>query len=340
MKVIEQLVQHFHARGVLTEREIEYLIKHGYIRRHDLSAARPLAEDDEPDEPTPLFDDPVDDNLDRLGEEMSGVPTGRRAGGKKGGKDKAKPTGHDLTPLAAVLATHLGDRDQYPALLELGGRLDGSTDWQSAAVAVANAAPAKLESALVALFNYRPPALGELWYWCDTTALFEWAEHEDNAGPVADALAALLTTTVPTQVGRLHQLKKLPQVDGLLDLTRARRALLGSLRGLYDRHFARLKVWLVNPDPTGPAAAVWPALPWAFVLQYNACTQDPVGYGVGMAALPVALRPLCWETAWRMAGTELLPLIPTYRTPPPNVADDGWLALLDLPFQCPFEWTV
>lgn len=196
------------------------------------------------------------------------------------------------------------------------------------------------------LLNHRPPALGELWYWCDTTALFDWAEHEDHADPVADALAALLTAGTPSQVGRVDQLKKLPQVDGLLDVLRARKALLGSLRGLYDRHFGRLKVWLVNPDPGGLAGAVWPALPWAFVLLYNIDRDSPVpGYAVRMSALPIGLRSLCWETAWRMGGLGLLRLVQVAaavlrHTVPARPAEDGWQVLQNFPHQCPYEWTV
>ena len=46
MKVIEQLIQHFHARGVLSATEIDYLLAAGYIRRHDLFGHPPA--DDEP----------------------------------------------------------------------------------------------------------------------------------------------------------------------------------------------------------------------------------------------------------------------------------------------------
>lgn len=198
MKVIEQLIQHFHARGVLSATEIDYLLAAGYIRRHDLFGHPPA--DDEPVEPTPLYEPGDDDRLDRLGEEIE--LSGRRVGRRKGSKGKVKPTGHDLTPLAAVLATHLGDREPYPALVELGQRLTagvrakpGVRDWRAAATAVAAAASDDLETALVA-------------------------------------------------------------------------------------------------------------------------------------------------TLWRMGGTGLLALIPARTATPPNVADDGWLSVMDRPFKCPYDWTV
>lgn len=343
MKVIEQLILHFHARGVLTRKEIEHLVGAGYIRWQDFYGHPHLHDEAEPEDATPLYEDPPDDRLDRLGEEMENELGGRRVGGKKGGKAKVKPSGHDLTPLAAVLAAHLGDREEYPALLELGNRLTKCGDWQAAARAIADASAGQLEAALVATLNHRPPAFGELWHWCEIARLFDWAEHEDHAGPVADALAALLTADVPTQVGRLTQLKKLPLVDGLLDLLRARRAFLGALRGLFDRHFARLKVWLVNPG--GSAAAAWPALPWAFVLQYNATIPAPTGYPVVMGTLPAALRPLCWEAAWRMGGVGLLKLLEAvaannYYRLPDRPADDGWQLLEQYQLQCPLDWTV
>ena len=51
MRVIEQLVQHFWARGALTREEALYLVRHGFVREADLAGlvdqpAEPVAEEE------------------------------------------------------------------------------------------------------------------------------------------------------------------------------------------------------------------------------------------------------------------------------------------------------
>src|SRR5262249_38336312 len=144
-------------------------------------------------------------------------------GGKKGGKKK-KPAGHNVAPAAALLAAHIAAREPYPALHELGSKLKKCPTWRDAAKAVATADAKKLETALIGLLGTRPRALGELWFWFDLEQLFDWAEHADNAGPVADAIRKLLRADAPSHVGRVEQLKKAPEVQALIDLLAARRA--------------------------------------------------------------------------------------------------------------------
>lgn len=356
MRVIEQLVQHFWARGALTREEAEYLVKHGFVREADLPGfAADASGPAEPeivqktaptaasrDEPT---DDPRFDPKAREAEELEDELVGRNSsGGRKGGKKK--PAGHDLAPLAANLGAMLTTRESFPALQELGSRLKPCPTWRDAAKAVAAAKPASLEGALVALLNARPRALGELWFWFDLEPLFAWAEHADNAGPVADGIRKLLLADTPARVGRLEQLKKAAEVQALADLLAARRPFLAALPALYDRHFDRLAHWLVQP--AGVAAVPWPALPWAFVLVYNArkgtADSPPAGYPVDphrltfevlQSALAAAL-PI--DTA---AVRELLiHRIRERPEPRPDRLDWSANAVFDRPIHCPFSWKV
>src|SRR5437763_1462020 len=222
MRVIEQLVHHFWARGALTREEAQFLVDHGFARECDLPGLVGPEREIDPDtyEP-PTSADPEEDDYRReaeeavrlaadvkarQAEELEDELVGRNAGSRKAGGKKKKPTGHNLTPLADALSATLGAREQYPALRELGNRLKPCADWRDAARAVGAARPEALETALVGLLNARPRALGELWFWFDLEPLHEWAGREENAGPVADTLAKLLRADNPAHVSRLGQL--------------------------------------------------------------------------------------------------------------------------------------
>lgn len=352
MRVIEQLVRHFWARGALTRDEALYLVRHGFVREADLAGLvdpPPGADTGEVEGPPGVRGDepPPDPRFDpeaRAAEELEDELVGRNsAGGRKGGKKK--PAGHNLAPAVARLAAHLAAREPYPALVELGSRLKPKAcpTWRDAAKAVAAAEPRKLEAALVGLLNARPRALGELWFWFELESLFFWAEHEHNAGPVADGIAKLLRADKPAQVGRLDQLKKAAGVQALIDLLAARRPFLATLPALYDRHFDKLGLWLI--PPAGPAAPAWSVLPWAFVLLYNArqgtVDAPPPGYAVSPHTTVVrdALR-----TAFPMAPVAvrelLLHHIRERPDPIPDAHDLTRNMVFDRPLYCPFTWKV
>lgn len=346
MRVIEQLVQHFWARGALTRDEALYLVKHGFAREADLAG---LGEEQEPEPlaaPPPEETDPRFDPKAREAEELEDELTGRNAGGGKKGGKKKKPAGHDLAPAAAHLAGHFAAREPYPALHELGQRVKTCATWRDAAKAVATAKPAKLEAALVGLLNARSRALGELWFWFDLEPLFAWAEHADNAGPVADGIGKLLRADTPGRVGRLEQLKKAAEVRALADLLAARGPFLAMLPVLYNAYFERLGQWLI--PPAGAAAGPWPALPWSFVFVYNARKgtpdQPPAGYPVDPHTLPLPFLKMALATALPHAPVAVRELlIHRIRERPdalPDATDWARSAVFDRPLHCPNKWKV
>ncbi|MCI0703335.1 MAG: hypothetical protein L0241_19830, partial [Planctomycetia bacterium] len=317
MRVIEQLVHHFWARGALTREEALYLVKHGFARESDLPG---LTEPGQPIDPPydPPRTDPEEDyyrDLDRMraqeaadteareAEELEDELVGRNAGSRKAGGKKKKPTGHNLAPAVALLASHFALREPYPALFELGNRLAPCADWRDATRAIGGSQPELLETALVGLLTVRPRALGELWFWFDLEPLFEWADDEENAGPVAEGLSKMLRADNLAQVGRLGQLQKAAEVQTLLELLRARRAFLNLLPVLYHAHFPKLGLWLV--PPAGVAAHCWPALPWAFVLVYNArqgtADEPPMGYPLDTHTISARLLRIALTTAMTQA---------------------------------------
>lgn len=347
MRVIEQLVHHFWARGALTREEALYLVRHGFAREADLPGLLPPEQSEHP--PTDAEGDAREyereaeadsraaaDKEAREAEELEDELVGRNAGSRKRGGKKKKPTGHDLAPAVATLAAHLAAREPYPALCELGNRLKPCATWHDAAKAVGAARPAALETALVGLLAARPRALGELWFWFDLESLYEWVDAGDNAGPVADALAKLLNEANPAQVGRLGQLLRAAEVQALTDLLPARRAFLNLLPVLFHAHFPKLGLWLV--PPTGAALASWPALPWSLVLVYNArhgtADQPPPGYPVDPTPLDARLLRLALTTAVAQAPVAVRELLIhglIDRDPAPAFART---------LHCPFTWRV
>lgn len=360
MRVIEQLVHHFWARGALTREEALYLVKHGFAREADLPGLIGPEREIDPatDEPPagPDEDDPRDadarhaqeaaDKQAREAEELEDELVGRNAGSRKAGGKKKKPTGHNLAPAVGAIAAHLAAREPYPALCELGNRLAHCPTWRDAARVVGGAKPEALETALVGLLTARPRALGELWFWFDLEPLFEWADDPENAGPVAAGLSTLLGTDTLARVGRLGQLAKAAEVQALLGLLAARRAFLNLLPVLYHAHFPKLGLWLV--PPTGAALACWPALPWSFVLVYNArqgtAEQPPLGYPIDPAALSYRIVRDALATALAMAPVAIRELL-IHRlrdqpVPLPDPAHWDRHLVFDRKLYCPFTWRV
>ena len=353
MRVIEQLVHHFWARGALTREQALFLVEHGFARNEDLpglTGDRPIAElEADAEEATRREREaraggPADDEARRV-EELEDELVGRNAGSRKSGGKKKKPTGHNLGPAVEALAAHLRAREPYPALSELGARLKPCSNWRDAAKIVGAARPEALETALVALLGARPRALGELWFWFDLEALFEWTDDTENAGPVAEGLSKLMSADHLAQVGRLGQLLKAAEVQMLLDLLPARRAFLNLLPVLYHAHFPRLGLWLV--PPTGAAAASWPALPWSFVLVYNArqgaADRPPQGYPLNPNALPPRLLRTALTTAFAQAPVAVRELLIhglRDRDDPANDIRETGVPVFARSLHCPYTWRV
>lgn len=351
MRVIEQLVQHFWMRGSITRDEARYLIQHGFIREGELSgfAAERGRPEGEPDSHEIGLGE--DDEKARRAEELEAELTGRQGGGKKGGKKK-QPTGHNLAPAAAVLASHFAAREPYPALLELAGGLRPRATWTEAARVIGAATPDDLDVALVGLLNARPRALGELWYWFDLEPLFRWAEDKANAGPVAAGLGKLMRVANRNQVGRAGQLMKAAEFRSLADLLDARRAFRGILPRLYDRHFARLGQWLV--PPAGPAAACWTTCVLAFIMVYSAKEgtehdwpagyEVSVRYEVGQNAISFSELKSALTTAYEIDAESILRVflhrLRDLPDPLPYQSDWEKRAVFDQPLRCPFNWRV
>jgi hypothetical protein len=349
MRVIEQLVHHFWARGALTREEAQFLVAHGFAREADLPGlvgqereidpetyAPPPADFDEYEAEAKAALNQADDAKARQAEELEDELVGRNAGSRKGGGKKKKPTGHNLAPADALLAGHFAARAAYPALCEWGCKLRPCSDWHDAARAVAAARPEALETALVSLLAARPRALGELWLWFDLEPLYAWAEDAANAGPVADGLAKLLAADTPSRVGRLGQLAKSAEVQALLDLLPARRAFLNLLPVLYHAYFPKLGLWLV--PPVGDAARCWPSLPWSFVLVYNArqgtAEKPPPGYPLDPDALPLPLLKQALTTAIAQAPVAVRELLVT------GLSTNADRPAFARKLHCPYTWRV
>jgi hypothetical protein len=347
MRVIEQLVLHFWNRGALSQDEVIYLVKHGFVRQEDLPGLF-----EEPTSTVPESEsevEPADRRYDREGvhvEELEDELTGRNSGGGKKGGKKKKPAGHNLAPAAACLANHIAEREPYPALIELGSRLGPCGNWRDAARCIASSRPEELEAALLALLDHRPRALGELWFWFDLEQLFDWTEQPANAGPVAEGIRKLMRADTPARVGRLEQLKKAVEVQALIDLLAARRPFLAQVPKLYESHFDKLGLWLIPPG--GIAARSWPSLPWAYVIVYNArngtADEPPPGYLLPLTLVHPYVVMNALQTAFPMEprGVRELLLhdVRQRLDPMPTFRDLAVNMVFDRPLFCPYTWKV
>jgi hypothetical protein len=345
MKVIQQLIEHFWARGALTTDEAHYLVEHGFITAEELQGYEPQEPNPEPREDPEVAAWPsrevlLPDELDVHQDALEGRPAGPR---KRGGRSGDKVPGYELEDLCRDLGLVFeGRAAAWPALVALGRRLGPCTTWQEAAVLIRQADGAALGRALVRALDNRPERLGELWDCVDTEGFHDLLSLGRVCGAVARSFGRLLRAAGAHQFGSAAWLLKGPEVQALANLLQVRRQLLAALPFLYDRHFPRLSRGL---NRSRGRTRAWEPLSWGLVLLYNARAREggtfpPPGYVLGK-------RPAFED--WRQAWTTALALDPPCVTrfftrhygglrelPEEEEANRLW----DVEVYCPGAWKV
>src|SRR5262249_19837423 len=128
MKVITQLVQHFWQRGGLTTTEVDYLVRHGFVRERDLPGYVPPPPDAVVERPTWHPIEPLPETA------LEGVEEALvRRKPHRARQGEAKGDVLEIEDLCERLRDDFQRRAQHlPVIVALGRRLACGNDWQGA----------------------------------------------------------------------------------------------------------------------------------------------------------------------------------------------------------------
>ena len=294
MKVLQQLIQHFWQRGVLSVEQAHYLVESGFIRPGDLEDYEPRPEE-EPDAAAgrELSSELLQpDELEQTEEELIARPVRRKGG-------RVVPKGPELRPedLAEQVRVALAARSaSLPALAELAGRHQPCPDPFEATVLLRQVEEAAFSAALAEAVRSRPGLLAELWECVDPEP-FHVIVGSGARGRVVGAFQVILRASAPDEWSRAAWLLQLPEVQTVTNLLAVRRRLLPALVWLYDQHWAALARCLQRP---ARRLRSWRPLGYGLALLYNARARRAGQLAPGYP-LYKQLALGDWHEAWTVA---------------------------------------
>ncbi|MBW3543781.1 MAG: hypothetical protein KY476_26330 [Planctomycetes bacterium] len=332
MRVITQLIRHFWERRALEPPEVDYLVRHGFIRPRDLPGYKPPR----PDEPLvfstdlPLVDVEPPGPLELTEESLVRRTAPRRRFQPAKGM---LSVGELVERLRAEYARRAVDLE---SLLALGSRFARCGDWSEAAVELRQLPLETFYEGLCAGLRTGDVLFGDLWQAVDPEPFHSLIANEEIRGRAARSFAALLIAEDMAELGRYGWILKHDEAKALVNLRVLHRRLLEVLRRLYDDDRGLLAQAMGrNCDRVQF---------WALVLVYNARRDRGLGetpdYGreYGPLALPGRGQWLqAWACALRMdsrPATRLL--VDCYGDE--MLEGDEETHLCERPMMCPVGW--
>ena len=295
MKVITQLIKHFWERGALSFAEVEYLVRHGFVRVRDLPGYEPPPEEPPaPVEPLNIIGavEPAHP-LEAVEESLL------RRGIRRGRGEPKGPTVEVKELLARVQAELARRENSLRQVVRMATRqpeaASGPGDWRAAAQALRQSPPKLLEAFGRALRGGQI-TLRQTWQALDLEPFHQLLGEHEWRGRAARAYAALLVADQSIGLGKYTWILQHDEMQAVSNLRFANSQLLLALERLY-RHHVRL---LTKALAEGAEAE----LLWALVLLHNAYrsqlnprdSQCVADYG------PVAPpSEAVWRQAWTLA---------------------------------------
>jgi hypothetical protein len=254
MKVITQLVKHFWERGALTATEIDYLVKHGFVRSRDLVGYGPPPEEPEP-EPLSIIG-PVTSGGPH--DDVEDVLVRRRV--RRG---RVQPRGQILDEKELCRRVHLELTRRQAALAKLVTVACGvrGNDWQPAAQALRQS-PARLLENLARGLRRGAITLRETWQALDMEPLHRLIDDGEARGRAARAYLALLVSDLSVGLGKYTWILKHDEIQAVSNLRVAHGHFIAALNLLYRQHLRLLT--------TSLARGADPVVVWGLLLLHNA----------------------------------------------------------------------
>lgn len=340
MKVIAELVRHFWQRGALTWEEVEYLLRHDFVRTSDLPGYQPRRQ--RSTEPVGMESDiPIvaPDSLDLVEEELI-----RRQPVRRGGTRDDDGRTLRIRDLRERLNNEFDRRDaDLVSVEELGKRFLDINHWREAASELRNLTDRQFHRGLCAELREGDVLLGDIWQASDPEPFHQLIDDDEARGRAARSFLALLVATGPDELGKYAWVLRYAEMRAVINLRVLHRRLLQSLGRIYHRDRNLLTHALAkNSDPVQV---------WALVILYNAHRNPRLGttpqYGKEYGPVP-APDYVLWKRAWtaamridRVKVTRLL--VACYQHLAEN-EDDGTELYIgpapssQLPMMCPVGW--
>ncbi|MGQ0636046.1 MAG: hypothetical protein ACT4QC_15655 [Planctomycetaceae bacterium] len=290
MKVITQLVQHFWQRGALTTAEVDYLVRHGFVRERDLPGYVPPPPEALEDRPTfhpvePLPQTP----LERVEETL----VRRKSRRGRGGEPKRPVL--EIDELCERLQADFDRRGPHlDSLTKLAKRIAPCDDWRAALAVFRQTDAGTFQKSLAAALRTGALTLRDLWPALDIEPLHRVIADDEVRGRTARAYLALLVSSDVAQLGKYAWILQSDEVQVANNLRVAHGMLLAGLAQFYLRDRRLLaRSFAHGADPIAV---------WALVLLHNACRK-------ALKTAPDDYGPLeepeidVWQRAWTAALT-------------------------------------
>jgi hypothetical protein len=334
MKVITQLIRHFWERGALTPLEVEYLLRHDFVRAGDLAGYKPRKK--------PLLDDvshlrPVVPIVPPSNLEVVEETLVRRGPLVRAKRHEPKSGVLAVDDIRHRLNAEFDRREHdLDSVLALGKRFDQVDDWRRAASEIHSVSQQRFHRQLCAELRGEDVLLGDLWQASDPEPWHLLIDDEEVRGRAARSFVALLTSTGPDTLGKYSWILKYDEMQAVINLRVLHERLLESLRKIFRRDRLLLTQALAkNSDPVQV---------WALVLLYNAHRSRRLGdqpdYGKEYG--PVEPPEFgAWKHAWtaalRMDSTAVTQLlVDCYRGD--ELDDVGYGMHCNRALMCPVGW--
>jgi hypothetical protein len=337
MKVITQLIKHFWERGALSVAEIEYLVRHGFVRVRDLPGYEPPPE--EP--PAPIEPLNIIGTVDAAHPLESVEESLVRRSARRG---RGEPKGRiiDVKELCRRAAGELARREKaLRAVVYLAtgkaSAANGPGDWRTAAQALRHSKPRLMEAFGRALRGGKI-TLRQTWQALDVEPFYKLLGDNEWRGRAAQAYAALLVADQSVGLGKYTWILRHDEMQAVSNLRVASAHVLLALERMYRSHVRLLTKALDRGAD--------PALTWALLLLHNAHRSklDPRDSKFVPDYGPVAPpSEEVWQQAWTLALGMDRPrlakfLALCYKNPPSR--DSRPPGVLACELYCPNGWHV
>jgi hypothetical protein len=295
MKVITQLIKHFWERGTLTAAEVEYLVRHGFVRVRDLPGYEPPPEEPPaPIEPLNVI------GLVEPAHPLEAVEESLVRRRTRRGRHEAKGQPVEIKELCERAGAELARREnalRQIVRLATGNPSSASDpgDWLAAAQALRQSRPKLLEAFGRALRSGQI-TLRQTWQALDLEPFHQLLGDAEWRGRAAQAYAALLVADHAIGLGKYTWILQHNEMQAVSNLRYASAHWLLALDRLY-RHHVRLLTKSLHQGAE-------PVLVWALVLLHNAHRSrlDPRDsqFVPDYGPVPPPSAAL-WQQAWTLA---------------------------------------
>lgn len=288
MKVITQLVQHFWQRGVLTTAEVDYLVRHGFVRERDLPGYIPPPPDALLDRPTFHPIEPLPETV------LEGVEeTLVRRKSRRARQGDAKGAVLEIDDLCQRLRDDFERRTPHlPVLAALGKRLACGDGWRGALSGFRQADPVRFRQSLATALRTGAVTLRDLWPALDIEPLHRLVADFEVRGRAARAYLALLVAREAGSLGKYTWILQSDEMQTVNNLRVTHQMLLSALTYFY--HNDRRLLTRSLSQGSDPVAA------WALVLLHNACRKSAGAPRDDYGPLDEPDRDV-WQQAWTAA---------------------------------------